>query len=106
MNNVPTPKKLDDDAFMKYDTSKEVGAFTTGCGALKELYLEQAKRKVSYYEKKQVENEKELNRVQRRKDAEVKHYTETAIKWKGRTLDLQKKIEHCTQCATHVEKYS
>ena len=62
MNNIPAAttanKKLDDDAFMKYDTSKEVGAFSTGCGALKEVYLEQAKRKVSFYEK-------ELTRVQR-----------------------------------------
>ena len=98
MNNVAA-KKLDDDAFMKYDTSKDVGAFSTGCGALKEVYLEQAKRKVSYYEK-------ELTRVQRKKDVEVKHYHESAIKWKGRTLDLQKKIEHCGQCMTHIEKYS
>ena len=73
MNNIPAAttanKKLDDDAFMKYDTSKEVGAFSTGCGALKEVYLEQAKRKVSFYEK-------ELTRVQR-----YVKYHENLVKW-------------------------
>ena len=59
---------------------------------------EQAKHKVAFLEK-------ELTRIQRKKDTEVKHYTETAIKWKGRTLDIQEKIENCDQCKVHVVKY-
>ena len=60
--------------------------------------VEQAKHKVAFLEK-------ELTRIQRKKDTEVKHYTETAIKWKGRTLDIQKKIMNCGQCKAHVQNY-
>ena len=46
-----------------------------------------------------------MTRLKRKKDVEIKHYTETAIKWKGRTIDLEKKIKNCGQCIAHVQNY-
>merc|ERR1719189_1662891 len=46
-NTVQKPPVYDDEAFMKYDGT---GVFATGCGVTKELFLEQAKKKVTKLE--------------------------------------------------------
>ena len=82
---------------MNYD--KVEGTFATGSGVHQELFLEQAKTKVTKLQDV-------LNKLQKKKDVEVKHYWDTAVKWKNRTLMLQNKIKTCEDCKEHVEDYT
>ena len=71
----------------------------TGCGVAKEMFLEQSKAKITQL---QEENAK----LRKRSQAEVKHYHDTAYKWKNRMLGLQSKVEQCQTCCLHVEDYN
>jgi hypothetical protein len=71
----------------------------TGCGAAKEMFLDQAKTKVAKLQD-------ELTKVNKKKEIEVKHYHDTALKWKNRTLTLQSKVKPCTVCVGHVVDYN
>merc|ERR1712051_378687 len=95
-NTVQKPPVYDDEAFMKYDGT---GVFATGCGVTKELFLEQAKKKVTKLEE-------DLSKSKKKSDLEISHYRDTALKWKNRTLHIQQKIQPCLQCKVHVQDYS
>ena len=93
---MPKNKKLiDDKAYMNYDPNDpKYGFYSYGSGALKDLFVDQAKTKT-------IQLEKDLAKKQK----EVTHYIDTASKWKGRTLSLQDKIKECERCKSYVEKY-
>ena len=104
LNNVPTTpssampknkKLIDDKAYMNYDPNDpKYGFYSYGSGALKDLFVDQAKTKTTQLEKDLAKKQKE-----------VTHYIDTASKWKGRTLSLQDKIKECERCKSYVEKY-
>ena len=73
--------------------------FIPGCGVTKELFLEQAKKKVTKLEE-------DLSKSKKKSDLEISHYRDTALKWKNRTLYIQQKIQPCLQCKVHVQDYS
>ena len=78
---------------------KYVPNFILGCGVTKELFLEQAKKKVTKLEE-------DLSKSKKKSDLEISHYRDTALKWKNRTLHIQQKIQPCLQCKVHVQDYS
>jgi len=65
----------------------------------KEMFLEQSKAKIAKLQE-------DLAKVNKKKDLEVKHYHDTALKWKNRTLGLQTKVKQCQTCCVHVENYN
>ena len=86
-------------AIKSYLLIKYVPIFIPGCGVTKELFLEQAKKKVTKLEE-------DLSKSKKKSDLEISHYRDTALKWKNRTLHIQQKIQPCLQCKVHVQDYS
>ena len=86
-------------AFLEYLNFNEIPNFVSGCGVTKELFLEQAKKKVTKLEE-------DLSKSKKKSDLEISHYKDTALKWKNRTLYIQQKIQPCLQCKVYVQDYS
>ena len=85
-------------AIKSYLLIKYVPIFIPGCGVTKELFLEQAKKKLTKLEEF-------LKKKKKKSDLEISHYRDTALTWKNRTLHIQQKSQPCLQGKVHVQDY-